>query len=184
MMNFKDISALCGVLSAAYNLGEGAVGRDAFSHLLREQFEFDADQAKLYASTVLSVNSNGSSDWVSMNAHKLAGKWVRGDSSGSAGNLVVTKTWIWQFNEDLTYENRYETYEGYNSPFGDSYSRPTSQSEYGIWAPPDQLADEISIVAISTTGWCRPIKISWRGATQTIPSSCSVDGVDFGRQWS
>jgi len=184
MMNFKDISALCGVLSAAYNLGEGAVGRDAFSQLLCEQFEFNADQAKFYASTVLSLNSNGSADWVSMNAHKLAGKWVRGDSSGSAGNLVVTKTWIWQFNEDLTYENRYETYEGYNSPFGDSYSRPTSQSEYGIWAPPDQLADEISIVAISTTGWCRPIKISWRGATQTIPSSCSVDGVVFGRQWS
>lgn len=182
MKNFKDISALHSVLSAAYSLGEGEVGRNAFAQLLQESFEFDAPQAELYSSTVLTTNSNGSADWVSMNAYKVVGKWARGNSDGSAGNLVVSKTETWQFNEDLTYQHKHESYEGYVSPFGDSYSRPSSSSEFGIWAPSDRLDDRLSIVAISQSGRSRPIRIEWLGATHTSPTSCTLDGERFARQ--
>lgn len=182
MKNFKDISSLHAVLSAVYTVGEGAVGRSAFTEFLREQFQFDVHQAELYSSTVLSRNSNGSADWVSMNGYKVAGEWARGDMSGSAGNLLVTKTETWQFNEDLTYQHTHERYEGYVSPFGGSYSRPSSSSELGIWAPSDQLADEICIVAMALSGRCRPIRFGWLGSTQTIPRSCMLDGERFARQ--
>lgn len=182
MKNFKDISALHTVLSAVYAAGEGDVGRKFFTQALQEKFEFNLRQAELYASKVLSRNSNGSADWVSMNAYKVAGTWVKGDVKGSAGNLVVTKKETWQFSEDLTYEHKHESYEGYSSPFGASYSTPASSSEFGIWAPSDQLADEIQIVVIASTGWCRPLKIGWLGATESIPRSCSLDGVRFTRE--
>ena len=182
MKNFKDISALHSVLSVVYSLGEGEVGRTAFAQWLQESLEFDARQAELYSSTVLTKNSNGSADWVSMNAYKVAGEWVRGNMGGSAGNLLVSKTETWQFNEDLTYQHKHESYEGYVSPFGGSYSRPSSSSEFGIWAPSDRLEDELRIIAISQSGRSRPIRVGWLGATQTIPTSCTLDGERFARQ--
>lgn len=182
MKNFKDISALHGILLAAYKDGEGMPGRNTLIKALQEYLEFDENQARLYAWTVLSKNSNDSADWVSSNAYKIAGTWVNGNMSGSAGNLLVTKTETWQFNEDLTYQHKYESYEGYVSPFGGSYSKPSSSSESGIWAPPDELLDEISIVIISFSGRCRPIKIGGLGSTQTIPRFCKISGEMFTRQ--
>jgi hypothetical protein len=181
MKNFKDIDSLHALLAAVYTVGEGAVGRTAFAELLLEQFQFEPRQAELYGSTVLSKNSNGSADWASMNGYKVAGKWVRGDMTGSAGNLLVTKTETWQFNQDLTYRHTHESYEGYTSIVG-SYSIPSSSSEQGIWAPSDRLDDETSIVAVAASGYCRTIKFGWLGSTQTIPPACLLDGERFSRR--
>jgi hypothetical protein len=133
--HFKDIEALVHALSAAYSAGEGEVGRSEFRTALQTVLDFDARQADLYASTVLSNNSNGSASFVSRNAYRLSGRWLRVDSRGSAGNLVVSKTEIWLFGEDLTYEHKFESYQGYVSPFGSSYSSPKSSAETGHLGP-------------------------------------------------
>ena len=182
MKNFKNISALHSVLSEVYSLGEGEVGRNVFPQWLQENLELNEGQAELYSSTVLTKNSNGSADWVMMNGYKVVGKWTSGNMDGSAGNLLVSKTETWQFNEDLTYQHKNESYEGYVSPFGGSYSRPSSSSELGIWAPSDRLEDEFCIIAISQSGRSRSIRVKWLGATKINPVSCTLDGARFARQ--
>ena len=182
MKNFKDIDALHKVLVAAFVEGEGEPGRRLFALKLRELAGFNERQSELYASTTLSQNSNGSADRVSMNAGKLEGTWVKGDSTGSAGNLVVAKTEIWTFSDDLTYRHEHRSYEGYSSPFGSGYSRQSPSSETGIWAPCDRLDDEIQVVVIATTGWCRPLKVGWLGSTRMLPPVCTLDRVRFTRQ--
>src|SRR5687768_14813586 len=182
MKNFKDVDRLCAVLKAAYQDGEGDPGRQAFKQALRDRLGFNETQAELYATKVLSGNVNGSAAWVSMNAWKMIGTWVRGDMTGTAGSLVVTKTETWQFNEDLTYRHGFERYEGYVSPFGSTYAAPSSSADTGIWAPCDWLDDNIQLVAIAATGWCRPIKIGWLGSTDTLPHSCSLNGARFTKE--
>lgn len=179
---FKDIDALVQTLSAAYRFGEGEVGRSEFRSVLQTVLNFDARKAELYSSTVLSNNSNASASFVSMNAYKLSGRWIRGDNHGTAGQLVVSKTETWLFKEDLTYEHKYESYEGYVAPFGFSYSLPKSSSEIGIWAPSDQSGDTFRVVVISRTGFCRRLKAEWLGSTATMPPACSIDRLRFIRQ--
>lgn len=179
---FKDINALVRALSATYRIGEGDVGRSAFRMDLQTVLDFDARQAELYSSTVLSNNSNGSASFVSRNAYRLSGRWHRGDSRGSAGNLVVSKTETWLFEEDLTYEHKFESYEGYVSPFGSSYSLPKSSSENGIWAPSDQPGDTFKVVAISRTGLCRRFEVEWLDSAAAMPQACSIDRSRFIRQ--
>jgi hypothetical protein len=182
MKNFNDVSTLHRVLTNAFNTGEGQIGREALAQKLQELLEFDQSQAHLYSWTVLWENSSKSADHSSANAYKLLGRWSKGNSDGSAGNLLVTRTESWLFNEDLTYQHKHERYEGYSSPFGGSYSRPSASSETGIWAPSDRLTDETNIVAISSSGWSRQVTIGWLGSSLENPTSCIIEGERFAKQ--
>ena len=168
-------------LSAAYRDGEGDVGRRLFKAALETNLGFDARQAELYSSTVLSRNSNGSASFVARHAYRLAGRWMRCEDRGSAGNLVVMKTETWRFEEDLTYEHKLESYEGSVSPFGSSYSLPTSSSEYGVWAPSDQPEDTFTVVIISRAGHCRRLAVEWLDS-RSLPQACKINRRQFMRE--
>ena len=181
VLNFVDISRLHSLLTAIHKAQEGPVGIPVFEALLQEKLEFTLQQAREYSATVLTRNSNGSADFVNMNAYKLVGKWSKGNSSGSAGNLVVTRTESWIFKEDLTYENKYESYEGYMSPFGGGYSRPSSSSTFGIWAPCDVLASPISIITIDSNGFSHKRRIEWTEPDQSMPKGMLLNGERFAK---
>ncbi len=136
MFNFKGIDALHSVLKAIYQAQPGPGGVELLSDFLQEKLQFTREQATCYSTSILTCNSDGSADFVHQNAWRLVGKWSKGSSAGSAGNLVVTQTDSWIFSEDLTYESKHESYEGYVSSFGGD-SRPRSSSTFGIWAPSD-----------------------------------------------
>jgi hypothetical protein len=181
MFNFKDIDALHSVLKAIYKSQPGPAGIALFSTLLQEEMKFTPEQAACYSKSVLTNNSERSADFVHRNAWKLVAKWSRGDPKGSAGNLVVSKTWSWIFSEQLSYESKYETYEGYTDPFGGGYSRPTSSSTSGIWAPSDLPTSPFSVVTISEDGRCASRTVEWTVQDQLLPSGMSYDGERFGR---
>ena len=116
MLNFANIEALHSVLSAIYKAQKRAWQvSHYFEKYCKEICTSVCRSAEKYSETVLTRNSNGSADFVNMNAYKLVGTWSRGNSKGSAGNLLVTKTESWIFQEDLTYEHKNESYEGYVS---------------------------------------------------------------------
>ena len=181
MLNFANIEALHSVLSAVYKAQEGPAGVALFQEMLQSELHFSPQQAEKYSRTVLTRNSNGSADFVNMNAYKLVGTWSAGNSKGSAGNLLVTKTESWIFNEDLTYEHKNESYEGYVSPLGGGYSRPRASSTYGIWAPSDVLSSAISIIMIKSDGSPRTPCITWTQPDERIPHGMLFDGDRFGR---
>jgi hypothetical protein len=181
MLNFANIEALHSVLSAIYKAQEGVAGVAIFQEVLQRQLHFSPQQAEKYSTAVLTRNSNGSADFVNMNAYKLVGTWSKGNSQGSAGNLVVTKTESWIFREELTYEHRYESYEGYVSPLGGGYSRPRSSSTLGIWAPCDVLASTISIIAIKSDGVPLVRSITWTQPNERLPHGMLLDGERFAR---
>jgi hypothetical protein len=180
MLNFANIEALHSVLSAIYKAQEGLAGVALFQEMLQRELHFSLQQAEKYARTVLTRNSNGSADFVNMNAYKLAGTWSSGNSKGSAGNLLVTKTESWIFREDLTYEHKNESYEGYVSPLGGGYSRPRSSSAYGIWAPSDVVSSDISIVMIKSDGIPLMHSITWQ-PDENMPQGMLFDGKHFGK---
>lgn len=92
MFNFKDIDALHSVLKAIYQAQPGPGGVELLSNFLQEKLQFTREQATDYSTSVLTRNSDGSADFVHQNAWRLVGKWSKGSSPGSAGNLVVTRT--------------------------------------------------------------------------------------------
>ena len=53
MMNFRDVSALRGILQKMYEIG-GQQGQALMADALEAKVDFTKDQAKLYVSTVLS----------------------------------------------------------------------------------------------------------------------------------
>jgi hypothetical protein len=68
MNYFTDVSALHKVLSVVFENGPGEPGQTLFAESLESELGFTKEQASLYPSIVLSQNSNGSADWVAMNA--------------------------------------------------------------------------------------------------------------------
>lgn len=181
MRQFKDIPALHSVLCAVYKDQPGPGGRELFAAALQQHMQFTPEQARGYSAGVLTRNSNGSADFVNMNAYKLVGTWSRGDSAGSAGNLIVNRTESWIFSEDLTYEIRHESYQGYVSPFGGGFASPRSSSRFGIWAPSDVPSSPFSLVTIDDNGVCRSHSVEWSDPGQTMPQGMSLDGKRFGR---
>ena len=181
MFNFKGIDALHSVLKAIYQAQPGPGGVELLSDFLQEKLQFTREQAACYSTSVLTCNSDGSADFVHQNAWRLVGKWSKGSSAGSAGNLVVTRTDSWIFSEDLTYESKHESYEGYVSSFGGGYSRPSSSSTFGIWAPSDLPTSPFSIVTIDESGHCRKRTVEWTTPDQSRPSGMVYDGERFGR---
>jgi hypothetical protein len=115
------------------------------------------------------------------NALRLAGQWSRGSSAGSAGNLVVSRTETWIFSDDLTYESKYESYEGYVSPFGGGYSVPKSVSTPGIWAPSDVPTSPFSIILIDESGDFRNATVEWTAPEQMFSPGMLFNGERFGR---
>jgi hypothetical protein len=93
----------------------------------------------------------------------------------------VSRTESWIFAEDLTYENRNESYEGYVSPFGGGYSRPRSSSRGGLWAPSDHPSSPFSIITIADNGFCANQSVAWPDPTQANPRALDLEGVRFGR---
>src|SRR5512142_151448 len=122
MDNFRDVSALHRVLQAVYQDQPGDAGRDYFAHALQAHFGFTKQQAELYASTVLTRCAEGSADWMAAHAGKVTGTWIRLKTEGLATGWLKTMQETWRFADDLTYEHKRESYEGYTSPFGSGYS--------------------------------------------------------------
>lgn len=181
MFTFKSIEALQSVLNTVFREQPGPEGVALFAAVLQEHFNFIPEQARRYSETVLTNNSEGSADAVHHNAVRLLGQWSKGTSAGSAGNLVVSRTETWTFFDDLTYQHKYESYEGYVSPFGGGYSRPQSSSTRGIWAPCDRSSSPISIVLIGEAGSCRNATIEWTASEQMFPPAMHFNGERFAR---
>jgi hypothetical protein len=133
--NFNDIGALRSVLQDVYAISpsEPEERLAGFATFLEKQLDFSKDDATLYASIVLTRNAGGSCDWAGWNAIKVFGTWMRMSQEGMAAALLKSETETWKFSEDLTCEHKLETYEGYVSPFGSSYSVPSSKSELFAW---------------------------------------------------
>ena len=181
MFKFKGIDALHSVLKSIYEAQPGPGGAELLAGVLQEKLKFTREQARRYSTSVLTRNSDGSADFVHRNAWRLVGKWSKGSSAGSAGNLLVTRTESWIFSEDLSYESKHESYEGYVSPFGGGYSRPRSSSTFGIWAPSDVPTSPFSIVTIDESGQCWVRTVEWTTSDESRPSGMIYGGERFGR---
>ena len=180
MMNFSDVPALRDFVRQTYET-VGPQGQAELTKLLHQDFGFSQYHAQLYASIVLSRNADSSADCIFANAKRLAGSiWMTGTQSGIPGGWLNTTQETWQFKWNLQFSHERQTYEGYTSPFGASYSRPTRWRENGIWAPSDSepSKEQLEVLAISLSDngpsierllltWPddgeKPIKFSLRG---------------------
>jgi len=153
---FADISALHNTLRVAYEQVPSE-SRHAYVSQGLESWGLSKEQAQLCASNLLTQNVEGSADFARTNALNVMGSWVRGEQEGMATAWLKTMKETWKFNPDLTYVHKIETYEGYStgpSPyFQSSYSRPTTNSEWGVWAPPDTIVDQLKLFVMSSSGY-------------------------------
>ena len=186
MKNFRDISALHDVLRAFYE----KVAPETRCAVLSEAlvgWGFTTDQASLFANTVLRQNKEGSADWVRSNALNLNGPWVRGEQQGMAAGWLNTMKETWRFDLDLTYQHKIEKYEGYStgpSPFFQaSYSRPSIDTERGIWAPPDTTDPQLAIFTMAQSGSVHILKFEWVDNANYDYRACLIDGNRFSKQW-
>jgi hypothetical protein len=182
MKKFNDISALSGFLREVIEKYPIEQRRAVFADCLEQQLDFTKDQAALYSSTVLARNVNGSGNSVTFSAIKVAGTWIRMEQEGMAAGWLKSVTETWKFLHELTCEYKYETYEGYTSPFGSSYSRPTSNKEEFIWASSDFDDQNLKVVIVPLSGGgARTLTFVWMD-DQAFPRKCSINGVTFVKQ--
>jgi hypothetical protein len=185
MDNFRDFSALHGVLRSAYENVPAEERRTVFANVLQQELGFTTGQAQLYTSTVLCQNAEGSADWVTTNGLRVRGGWIRGEQEGNVGGWLSTMKETWQFNDDLTYGHKIERYEQSISTgpfFQSSYSRPKMSLERGIWAPPDTILDELKLFVMSTDGFARSMTLEWIEKETYNYRACSIDGKRFSRE--
>jgi hypothetical protein len=183
MKEFRDLDALFRQVTKVIAYWPADVRRAGFAELLVEHMEFRPADAELYVSVVLGANGPDSAASAHALGSELTGRWGRGSDAGSAGNLVVTKQWTWDFRDDLTYEYSYEAYEGYSSPFGGGYSRPTSDVRRGIWAPGDHrdVNDELRIVLFPYGGSPSTLRHRWADHQEGTHGGCWIDRDRYGR---
>jgi hypothetical protein len=184
MKNFNDLSALRDTLQDLYHKGplDPEKRRGIFADFLEQQLEFTKDQASLYASTVLTRNAEGSADWIGSAALKVFGTWIRMSQEGMAAALLTSLTETWRFTDDLMCEHKLEKYEGYSSPFGSSYSLPSSSSEGFVWAPSDSWTENLDVVIVPLdAGPARTLKFTWLD-DEIFPRKCSINGETFVKQ--
>jgi hypothetical protein len=182
--NFNDLSALRGTLEDLYHKGplDPEKRRGVFVDFLEQQLELTKDQALLYGSTVLVRNAEGSADWVGSAALKLLGTWIRMSQEGMAAALLTSLTETWRFTDDLMCEHKIEKYEGYVSPFGSSYSVPSSTSQGFIWAPSDSCSENLDVVIVPLDGgMARTLAFAWLDE-EIFPRNCSMNGDTFVKQ--
>jgi hypothetical protein len=185
MDNWRDSSALHGLLRSAYKNCLEEERHARFVDLLEKELGFTEAQAELYTLTVLGQNAEGSADCVMTNGLRVTGSWIRGEQEGSVGGWLSTMKETWQFDIDLTYEHKAERYESVitTGPFFQaSYSRPKISLERGIWAPPDWIRDQLDLFVMSSDGFARQMKLKWIDNTNYDYRACSIDGQRFGRE--
>ena len=181
MKNFNDLSALRSVLKELYAKEplHPETRREVFAQFLEGQLDLTKDQAGLYASTVLTRNAEGSADWVGFAAIKLLGTWIRMKQEGMSAALLTSLTETWRFSDDLMCEHKLEKYEGYVSPFGSSYSVPSSTSKMFIWAPSDSCSENLDVVIVPLDGaMARTLTFTWLDQ-QSFPRKCSINRDTF-----
>jgi len=164
MDNWRDLSALHGLLRSAHEKLAAEERRAAFVNVLKKELGLTTAQAELYTSIVLCQNAEGSADCVMTNGLRVTGNWIRGEQEGNVGGWLSTMKETWKFNDDLTYEHKIERYDSSISTgpfFQSSYSQPKISLEDGIWAPPDTILDELTLFAMSTERFARSITIEW-----------------------
>ena len=66
---------------------------------------------------------------------------------GYGGNALSSTIEEWNFTDNMTYSYRLEKQTSIMSPYG-SMVRPSSTSESGMWAPPDQTGPQINILLL------------------------------------
>jgi hypothetical protein len=187
MLKMANVEALCRVMEKAYEAGEGARGRDLFAQALMSELKFSRAQADLYTSVVLSRNTNGSADRARTAAGMVMGRWSRASSEGANPSVYLRSSQdTWEFKDDLTYEHRRSSYEGYVAPpspfFSFSYSRPSEHVDRGTWAPPDWWEETgLSIVILPLDGEGRRLTIQWTDPTSFFHSSCKIGGLAYAR---
>ena len=184
MKNFNDLPALRSVLQELYKKGplDPERRREVFVDFLQQQLDLTKDDASLYASTVLTRNAEGSADWVGFAAIKMFGKWIRMSQEGMAAAWLKSVTESWEFSDDLMCEYKLETYEGYTSAFGSSYSRPSSRRTAFIWAPSDSCSENLDVVIVPLDGGlARTLKFAWLDQ-EVFPHKCSINGDAFVKQ--
>jgi hypothetical protein len=177
MKEFRDLDALFRQLTKAIDYWPADARRAEFAAMLVAHMEFSPSDATLYASVVLGANAADSAERARALGSELTGRWARGSDAGSAGNLVVTKQWTWDFRDDLTYEYRYEAYEGYTSSFGGGYARPSSDVRGGVWAPGDHRGanDELTIVLFPYGGRAATLRQRWAETGDGPQEACWID---------
>jgi hypothetical protein len=185
MLTFKSTAALCGALEIFYRSGPGEPGRKEFEKGLQTSLKFSEKQARLYASTVLSNNSETSAGYVRTNAARLVGTWRASGSNvlaniGYGGNALSSTMEEWTFFDDLTYRYSLERQTSFMSPYG-SVVRPSSTSESGLWAPPDRIGATIDILLLPTGLEDRKVRVDWLGSTEASPTECSLGITRFRR---
>jgi hypothetical protein len=185
MKNFNDLSALRSVLQELYTKGpvDPKQRREVLAEFLGKQLQFNEAQAALYASTVLTRNAEGSADWISSAAIKVFGTWIRMSQQGMPAALLTSLTETWRFSDDLTCEHKFERYEGYVSPFGSSYSVPSSTAKAFIWAPSDlSTLENLDVVIVPLdNGSAGVLKFTWLDK-HIFPHKCSINGDTFVKQ--
>jgi len=187
MQNFRDVDALCGAMTKAFEVGAGAPGRELFANALVKGLGFGQEQAELYASVVLSRNTEGSADRAKSAAATIMGRWTRTDAPGVNPSVYVSATQdTWEFKDDLTYARRQLSYEGYvapPSPFSSfSYSRPRERVIEGIWAPPDwREQGGLTFVIIPTGGAAAGLTVVWTDPSLFYHTSCKINDLAYVR---
>ena len=185
MENFRDLSALHGLVCSAYRKCGPEERHAAFVYALQKELGFTTEQAELYTSTVLSQNAESFADCIMTNGSRVTGSWVRGEQQGNVGGWLSTMKETWQFNIDLTYEHKIERYDSSITTgpfFQSSYSRPKMSLERGIWAPSDTMSDELTLFAMSTDGFARSVMLEWIEKTTYNYRACSINGTRFTRE--
>jgi hypothetical protein len=178
MLNIKDVSALAKVLPVFAELE----ARDLANSLATE-LKWKQEAAMLYASTVLSRNVEGSADSLIANADKVIGTWFTTTQSGGLGGYLKSKLETWQFGWDLEFEHKVQTDESYINPLGGGFSRPTSWSERGAWAPSDSKPGErLSLVVVRYQDCiARQLQLIWPDDSKN-PNRFSIGGTAYARE--
>jgi hypothetical protein len=181
--NFIDMSALRSALQDVYQRfpSEPEQRLSAFVAILEHQLDFTKEDAALYAATVLTRNAEGSSDWVCSSAINILGTWMRMSQEGMPSALLKSETETWHFSEELTCEHKLDSYEGYVSPFGSSYSVPSSNSQFFAWACSDLKKEDLKVVIVSPNGGSGVLTFVFLD-TQIFPHKCSINGNTFLKQ--
>jgi hypothetical protein len=185
MDNFRDLSALHGLVHSAYRNCTNEERHARFVDTLKEVLGFTTEQAELYTSTVLGQNSEEFADCVMTNGSPVIGTWIRGEQEGNVGSWLSTMKETWVFKDDLTYEHRTERYDSGMTTgpfFQSSYSSPKISLQRGIWAPPDTTLDQLKLFVMSTGGFARLITFEWVEKETYNHSACSINGTRFGRE--
>jgi len=185
MDNFRDLSALHGLVHSAYRNCTADERQAAFINALKKELGFTTEQAELYTSTVLGQNTESYADCVMTNGSRVIGSWIRGEQEGNVGSWLSTMKETWQFKDDLTYEHKIERYDSSITTepfFQSSYSRPKMSLERGIWAPSDTMLDELKLFVMSTDSFARSITLQWIEKETYNYRACSIDGKRFGRE--